>query len=240
MPDSAKPSPKRAYDAGSRRERAEQERRDTRAKVLAAAKRRFLADGYTATKMVDIADEAGVALASVYRAGRSKASLIQMLLEEASTADGAVEPPDRPPMMSGTELPTFPLIAAESNPERQVEMIAERIAEVMKSIGPLWSVFRDAAGVDTEAAAAMDAALEHRAAAFEVAIRLLPAKRLRSSRAECADTLWALSSPDTYLMLRSKREWTHRRYADWLGRSLHVLLLNDPADASSSRGRRAD
>ncbi|MDQ2850016.1 MAG: hypothetical protein M3Y49_04640, partial [Actinomycetota bacterium] len=69
------------------------------------------------------------------------------------------------------------------------------------------------------------AMLERRAAAFEAAIGLLPPERLRLSPDESADTLWALSSPDTYLMLRTVRGWSHHTYQNWLRHSLLTLLL---------------
>ncbi|MGH3265328.1 MAG: hypothetical protein ACRDNS_25410, partial [Trebonia sp.] len=80
------------------------------------------------------------------------------------------------------------------------------------------------------AAATMHAMLEQRAAAFDVAVALLPRQRLRASPRESADTLWALSSPETYLMLRSNRGWSHRRYRDWLRRTLLLQLLTTPTN----------
>src|SRR6187431_35432 len=79
--------PKRAYDATRRRERAEEERRATRRRVLDAAHRLFVANGYTETTMAGIAREAGVALQSVYKAGRSKAELLHMVVDRAVAGD---------------------------------------------------------------------------------------------------------------------------------------------------------
>ncbi|HEX4175708.1 MAG TPA: helix-turn-helix domain-containing protein, partial [Acidimicrobiales bacterium] len=79
--------PKRQYDARRRRERAAEERRATRTKVLEAATRLFVAKGYTATTMADIAREAGVAMQSVYTAGRSKADLLSAAVERAVAGD---------------------------------------------------------------------------------------------------------------------------------------------------------
>ena len=228
------PSTQRSYDAHSRRERASQERRDTRERVIAAARRQFLANGYAATKMVDIAEDAGVAIASVYRAGRSKAELIEMILEQDTVGD---EPMSKPPTFAALERPEFPLIAAEPNPQQQVLMIADRIAGVLGRVAPLWTVLRDAASVDPRAAATMHAIHEHRAASFEVAVGMLPQHRLREGPAESVDTLWALSSPETYLMLRSVRGWTHRRYQDWLRRTLLVQLLSPTTDPSENTDR---
>lgn len=225
------PAEKRGYDARSRRQRAQRERADTRERVLAAARARFLADGYTETKMLDIASDAGLAIASVYRAGSSKAELIEMILERATTGGEPGQHADRdqdedqPLTFAAMQPPQYPLIAAEPDPQQRVAMIVNRIADILDWVGPLWTVLRDAASVDAGAAATMRAMLERRAAAFEVAIDLLPPERLRLSSSESVDTLWALSSPDTYLMLRTVRGWSHHAYQDWLHDTLITLLL---------------
>ncbi len=224
------PPVKRDYNADSRRARAGQERADTRGRVLAAAERRFLADGYRTTKMVDIASEAGVAIASVYRSGRSKAELIETILELATTGNDPNQAPNQPLTFATLPPPQYPLIAAEPDPQQQVQMIADRIADVLDRVGPLWTVLRDAASVDAGAAATMRAMLDRRAAAFEIAVGLLPAHRLRVGPRESIDTLWALSSPETYLMLRTIRGWSQGHYRDWLGRTLLIQLLTPTAD----------
>src|SRR5437588_10112945 len=78
---------KGSYDATRRRERAEEERRATRLRVVEAARRLFLARGYVATTVADIAKEAGVALQSVYNAGRSKADRLQHVPDLAVARD---------------------------------------------------------------------------------------------------------------------------------------------------------
>ncbi|WP_134740221.1 TetR/AcrR family transcriptional regulator [Nocardioides sp. 503] len=219
-------APKRAYNADSRRERAEQERSDTRRRVLAAARTRFLADGYGATKMLDIAAEAGVALASVYRAGGSKSDLAQDLLAMAVTGRDTVEPS----AVAGTALtalppPSYPQIAATPEPEEQVRMIADRVVDVLERIGPLWGVLRDAAAVDAGAAEAMRVGAERREASFVVAVGMLPAERLRGGPEECIDMLWGLTTPELYGVLRVDRGWSEARYREWLRRALAFQLL---------------
>src|SRR5687768_9198636 len=113
-------NPKRAYDATKRRERAEAERRATQRRVLAAAQRLFVGKGYRATTMADIAADAGVALQSVYKAGKSKPELLQRVVEVVVAGD------DEQVMM--TDRPSFGAIAHETDATRQVEMIAALIA----------------------------------------------------------------------------------------------------------------
>lgn len=174
LTDADRPAEKRGYDARSRRQRAQLERADTRQRVLVAARARFLTDGYTDTKMLDIAADAGLAIASVYRAGSSKAALIEMIMERATTGGDPGQDADRPLTFAALQPPAYPLIAAEPDPRQQVCMMVDLICDALDRVGPLWTVLRDAASVDAGAAETMRAMLERRAAAFEAAIGLLP------------------------------------------------------------------
>ena len=89
---------RRRYDATSRRARAEGERRATRRRVVGAAHRLFVDKGYVATTIADIAEEAGVAIQSVYKAGKSKADLLHAAVDLAVAGDDEdVLLTDRPP-----------------------------------------------------------------------------------------------------------------------------------------------
>src|SRR5215218_3311731 len=72
MPEGVKP---RRYDSPRRRAQAAATRRD----ILEAAERVFLRHGYAATTMGAIADEAGVALKTVYVAYASKSGVLRAL-----------------------------------------------------------------------------------------------------------------------------------------------------------------
>src|SRR5262245_14703793 len=79
--------PKRSYDATRRRERADQGRQAPKSRVIAAATALFVDQGYAATTMAQIAREAGVALQSVYKVGRSKAELVHLARDVAVAGD---------------------------------------------------------------------------------------------------------------------------------------------------------
>ena len=209
--------PKRTYDATKRRARAEQERRATRRRVLAAAQRLFVANGYIATTMVDIADEAGVALQSVYKAGTSKAELLQRVIELVVAGD------DDDVMI--TARPSFAAIAAEAAPTRQVQLMAELIATVQERSAPVQAAYREAAAVDIAVAENLDAELRRRHDTFAAVIGMIREDHLRHSRDESTDIAWAIGSSEVYLLLRTRLGWDANHYLDWLSRTLVEQLL---------------
>jgi AcrR family transcriptional regulator len=221
---------KRTYDAAKRRERADEERRVTQRRVVGAATRLFLANGYTATTMADIAREAGVALQSVYKAGTSKADLLQRVVDVVVAGD------DEEVLMA--DRPTFAAMAEETDPRRQVELLAALIASVQERSAPIQVAVRQAAAVDAAVAANFDAELERRHETFVALVGRLPADRLRHSPEETTDTAWAIGSTEVYLLLRTRRGWSADRYRDWLSRTLVDLLLA-PEARPAARSRRS-
>ena len=211
------PTTKRPYDARRRRERAEQERRATQRRVVEAARRLFLTKGYVATTMAEVAQEAGVALQSVYSAGKSKADLLHLVTDLAVAGD------DEDVLL--LERPSFSAVADEPRPERQTQMLAALVAATLERLAPVWVAYREAAAVDPKAAANLVAAHRRRRETFGGMIRMLPEDRLRRPPEEAADTTWAIASIDVFLLLRSILGWDAKQYGEWLSRTLVDQLL---------------
>ena len=212
--------PKRQYDARRRRERAAEERRATGNRVLEAATRLFVAKGYTATTMADIAREAGVAMQSVYTAGRSKADLLSAAVERAVAGD------DQEVMVH--ERPAVTQIAEEPDPIRQMQMAAAFVRDIQERSEPMQVAYREAAAVDVKVAAAVEAAHRRRRETVGFLIAALPADRLRHPAEECADTVWAVASTETLRLLRTVLGWSWPEVEAWLARTFEDLLL-EPA-----------
>jgi AcrR family transcriptional regulator len=208
---------KRPYDARRRRERAEAERRATRIRVVEAASKLFVANGYTATTMAGIAREAGVAMQSVYTAGRSKADLLQAAVQRAVAGDDAE--------VLVHQRPAFADLAAEPDPVRQVRLIADLICDIQQRSAPIQGAYREAAALDAAVAATLRAEHRSRLESFGAIIRMLPTDRLRHSPEECTDTAWALASAEVFLLLRTVRDWTWDEIREWLAATLVDLLL---------------
>jgi AcrR family transcriptional regulator len=210
---------KRTYDATKRRERAEEERRATKRRVLAAAQRLFQAKGYKATTINDIATEAGVAIQSVYKAGKSKADLLQRVVELVVAGD------DQDVML--TERPSFASIADEPDPTRQIAMAAGLIASTQERSRLVQVALREAAAVDATIAEYLANELERRHQTIRTIIGMIPEDRLRLSHDDAADTAWAIGSTEVFLLLRTGRGWDVDQFESWLTRTLIRQLLAD-------------
>lgn len=218
---------KRAYDARRRRERAEAERGETKARVLEAATRLFVEQGYTRTTIAQIARTAGVAVQSVYNAADGKAELLHLVVDRAVAGD------DRPVLVH--ERPIGTAIASEPDPERQVRLIADAICEVQERSAPVQIAYREAAAVDATIAASVDAAHLRRLETFTVFAGMLPAERLRHPKDQTAETMWAIGSAEVFLLMRNTLGWDAARFRTWLRQTLVDQLLTS-SDTPRSNG----
>lgn len=210
---------RRRYDATSRRARAEGERRATRRRVVGAAHRLFVDKGYVATTIADIAEEAGVAIQSVYKAGKSKADLLHAAVDLAVAGD------DEDVLL--TDRPPFAAIGEEPDAHRQVEIVAQLIADVQTRSAPMQYAYRQAAAVDPTVAASLVETLRRRHETFATMIAMIPEARLRQPPDESGDTAWAIGSSEVFLLLQRVRGWDDERYRAWITQTLVRALLAD-------------
>jgi AcrR family transcriptional regulator len=217
---------KRPYDARRRRERAEEQRRATRSRVIDAAGRLFTDKGYVATTMTDIAREAGVAMQSVYSAGKSKGDLLVLAVERAVAGDDQD--------LYVHERPSWTAVREEPDPQRQMELIAAALCEVQERSAAMQTAFRQAAGVDPAVAEILNEAQSRRRQSIGALIRMVPEKHLRLSYTESTDTTWALAAPEVWLLLRQTRGWSAKRIRAWLARTLADALLARPITTGRS------
>lgn len=222
---------KRAYDARRRRERAEAERGATKSRVLEAAARLFVEQGYTRTTIGEIAREAGVAVQSVYNSAEGKADLLHMVVDRAVAGD------DQPVLVQQRQIGTA--LAAESDPDRQVRMIADAICEIQERSRPVQIAYREAAAVDATIAASVAAAHLRRLETFSALVRTVPADRLRHSPQRTAETMWAIGSTEVFLLMRDTLGWDAARFRTWLGQTLVDQLLTSEGEQSHSAARKA-
>lgn len=215
----AEPVKTRRYDSPVRREQA----RQTRAAVVRAAHRRFLADGYASTTLAAVARDAGVSVDTVYAVFGSKRGLL------AAVMDVNVGGDDQPLAVLDRELPQR--MRAESDQRRQISLFATGMAGELERIRPLDDVLRSAAAADPDVAAARHEQNDvQRHAAMATVVGWVRARgQLRSGLddAAAADVVWTLTSPEVHHMLLTTRGWTRSQYETWLRETLERALLPD-------------
>jgi AcrR family transcriptional regulator len=198
---------KRRYDTSRRRAAAEV----TRERICAAAETLFLRDGYARTSIRAVAQEAGVAEATVYVAFSTKAALLDATIVRA-TRDNDGEPLnailDAPPPAMLSRLATSH--AATLHRAARLIALGESAILMDAALRPL----RDRAHANLRAAYAA------------VAQRLADARLLRPelTAGDAADTLYAICNETTYLRLTDDGA-RGAKYATWLTATLEATLL---------------
>lgn len=200
--------------------RREQQARRTRARITAAASRRFLAHGYTATKMRAVAADAGVALPTVELVFGTKARLLKAVIDTAIAGD------DEPVPMLARQWAA----RAESmaGPAEFVAVFAQVLIESAQRAAGLTLVALEAARIDEDiAAVAAQLKTQRQVMATWLVDGLLRRSPLRDGmdRAAAIDAVWALIDPALFCRLAGDRHWSANRFRRWFTDSTVRLLL---------------
>jgi AcrR family transcriptional regulator len=207
---------KRVYRSPLRSAQAGQ----TRRAIIDAATLLFVRDGYGATSIEEIAEEAGVSRATVFKACGSKAALLKTAYDVALVGDDADVPlPLRPESIA---------IRAEPDPRRYLERYAGLIVEIGGRVAAIYEAIRGAASDDPDIRPVWDKIQgERRIGAAHVVADTASKGPLRASLdlEAAADLVWVLVDPGLFHMLVNGRGWSAERYAQWLGGALSHELL---------------
>jgi len=212
---------KRRYDSTRRQAQA----RETREQILTAARSLFITRGFAGTTMEAVAQEAGVAVETVYVAFGSKRTLLARLVDRAVGGD------DEPIQILDRPGPQH--VKSEPDQRRQLQLFASDMASIMERVGPLFGVMRSAATTEPEIAALLERLLSARRENISVFVRWLTRNgplRPGLSEGEATDTVWTLTSAEVHHLLTVDRGWSTEQYIQWLGDTLiHTLLpWNEP------------
>ena len=186
----------------------------TRDEIVAAARRLFAERGYVDTSVAEIAEEAGVAVQTVYKSMRTKAAILMALLD-AIDAEA-----DIPALQAGVAAATDAreLVRAGVTLTRQ---ISERCGDIIRALA-------SAAPVDADAATALaEGARRHRAGTAGLARRLhgLGALREGISAEDAGVQISLLTSRHAYDELVRDRGWGFDKAAMWIEHTLTTRLL---------------
>lgn len=207
---------RRRYDASSRRAAAA----DRRSEILNSAARLFAKQGYLRTTMPEIAQAAGVALDTVYDSVGKKPELFALLIEAALAGGDEAVPIEKRDYVEQ--------IRAEPDSSRKLELYAAALKRAWGRIGPLVLAMQRGGAAEDDLAARWQAVIRRRASNMHLLIDdLQAAGALRPGLDPqlAADTVWAVSSTEVYLLLTETRGWSEKRYEAWLAATLKTLLL---------------
>lgn len=210
---------KRAYRSPLRAEQS----RQTRRRILTAARRLFLERGYPATSVEALATAANVSADTVYAVFGSKRNLLKQLMDTVVGGDDAdVKVVDRPEPQS---------VRQEHDQRVQLAAFATGIARRIEATRPLDDILRSAAEVDVEVGALRDdiQLRQRRSAMTTVAEWLASNGPIRDGIGvtEAASIIWTLTSPEVHRLLRDGCGWSHERFTRWLEDTLVRTLLPD-------------
>lgn len=184
----------------------------TRSRILAAAERLFLKKGYATTSIREIADDAAVAVQTIYWIFGTKAALVAGIRDRWLAR---AETGERLRAVFAVEDPRARLAASAAFMRHQWETGQEAVA-----------IQQDAMRADPDIRAHIEEVLANRSRQLAKIVQPL-GDSLRSDIQpdEAVDILIALLGFDVYRELRD-RGWTAARYERWLARTLHESLLD--------------
>ena len=211
--------PKRRYHSPRREEQAAA----TRRAILEAAQRLFEKQGYAATTMAAIAEEAGVALKTVYVAFETKTGVLRALWNLRLRGER-----DEVPV---AQQDWYREVVEEPDPERQLRLNARNSRARKVSIAALLDVIRSGALVEPEIEALWsriesDYHDNQRAIAESLHKKKALQRDLDVDRA--TDILWTLNHPDVWQLLTG-RGWTPEEYEQWTADLACAQLLDQVA-----------
>lgn len=209
-------SPKRKYDSSRRKAQA----RQTRLQIIEAARRLFVEKGYAGATIEAIAQEAGVAQETVYASFGSKRKILAFLLDISVGGD------DQPIRILDRSKPQA--VLHDTNQHRQLELFSQDISEILTRAAPVFEIMRSAAKLEPEIADLVQNMLAER---LQNMIRFVGSVTANGplrdglDEAQAGEIVWAMTSPELFLLLTIDRGWSTEKYAQWLADILTRLLL---------------
>jgi len=203
---------------------------NTRRKIHNAARQLFLAQGYAATSIAQVAQAAGVTDRTVYLAFGNKVGLLESVMGIATVGD------DLPvPLAARARMAEI----LQAQPRQQIELIAAWNTEISARMAGLSEMADAAAHADPEIKVLRDASRQRRLGDFRLMAQSLADKgTLRPGLTvdEAADILYTLNWDALYGVLVLQRGWSPDWYRAWLTQMLETALLS-MEDSDSSGGQ---
>ncbi|MFD5784446.1 TetR/AcrR family transcriptional regulator [Streptomyces sp. NPDC126933] len=194
--------------------------RETRRRIIDAAGVLFVEQGYGATKLQEIADRAGVAVQTIYFVFRNKPSLLKELVDVAIAGDDEPVPTmDRPWFAEAMAAPTA---------ESALAALVAGTRRTLERVAAINEMVRAATATNPEIRELWPDRTDPRYTVFSTAAKSLtkmPGARDALSAEETADIMYALLSPELFLVLTRDRAWSPDRWERWAYDTLCSQLL---------------
>lgn len=204
---------KRSYDASGRRASAQRRR----IAIVRAARDLFERDGFRGTTITDVAQRAGVAPETIYKAFGTKAGLAKAVFDLVIGGD------DDLPV---AQQPQTRAIRAEPDVGRKIEMYVDGYVERVQRSASVQILIRDGRHVDESLAVVWQQLMSEALWGMGILARhLAETGLLHVSVEEARDILWNYISVDQYERLVLQRGWSIERFAAWLRQALRSSLL---------------
>lgn len=187
--------------------------------MLDAAIACFTASGYAATTMAAIAEEAGVAVQTLYFTFHTKAELLQETFDRAVLGDGPPVPP--------SEAQWYGAMEAEPTIVGALGHLVSGVTEILERVAPLRPVFEAAAGEDG-VAQVWERGEQLRLQGYRSIIEILTRKQSLSDAHDsesATDVLMVLLGPDTFRAFTQEREWSVEQWKSWVAQVLERELF---------------
>lgn len=182
---------------------------ETRRRMLDAAIRCFTASGYQATTMATIAEEAGVAVQTLYFTFKTKAGLLQETFDRAVLGDG--------PPVAPSETDWYQAMTVSRSLSKGLEHLVDGVMGILERVAALRPVF-DSAREEDGVAEVWQRGERLREQGYREIIETLSTKRpLRQGYDldRATDVLLLLLGPDAFRSLVGDRGWSAERWAVW-------------------------
>jgi AcrR family transcriptional regulator len=208
---------RRGYVSQTRTERAQK----TRRRVIEAATRLFVQQGYATTTMRAIAAEAGVSVPTVELLFGTKPQLLHVVIDVAIAGD------DEPVPVLNRGW------AADAQSARNLADYLSVVAQVLsdaqaRSAGVMFAAYEAAASDPDIQLLIMDREFQRERTATWIVNGVVELAGLRPGldKARAIDTVWMLMDPVIFHRLTRTRSWSPSRYASWFADSVTRLLLD--------------
>lgn len=203
---------KRSEGAQSKRAAA------TRQKLISTARGMFIRDGYNATTMARIAEQAGVAVQTVYFVFHTKGHVLNQVFEAAVLGGSDPTPPEQSSWYHQATT-------TDGGGGEAVATFVRGAADILRRTAPLEAVIQTARHTEGAVQASHEHGERLRVEGYGRFVHSLESRGLLSPSAdakESTDVLLTLLGPATYSTLTRDRGWKHTQEpAGWRAPEQH-------------------